>query len=907
MAAITPEQWQKIKPIFHAALERSVSARAAFLDEACQGDASVRAEVEALLAAHEDTSEFLAQPAGVEAVPHLFHATIELPVGQKLAGYEIQRKLGAGGMGEVYLARDVRLGRPVALKVLPARLTNEPNRVRRFQQEARAASALNHPNIITIYEVGEIDGVHFIATEYIDGPTLRALLKRGELTVGEVLAVVTQAGQALEASHRAGIVHRDIKPENLMRREDGFVKVLDFGLAKLTERPTGWETAEFSHFRTQPGVVMGTVAYMSPEQARGQEVDARSDVFSLGVVLYEMLTGRVPFEGETTSDMIAALLAREAEPLDRYVSGLPAAFQRITERALQKRREDRYANISEMLAELRALKDELEITAKLKRSGKTKLANASLLEMRVGQPQAQATRTTNQRAEHTTARFSTVVVWMKKRPMVALSSVLLLLLLGIAIQAWYAGKLQFERNGTRKIDSIAVLPFADQTKDAQLAYLPDGLTEGLISNLSQLPELAVMARGTVFTYKGQEVDPRAVGKALKVNAVVQGRVVRQGQQLTISVELVDAATGALLWGRDYFPAPDGVLSVKNELTRELGAVLRPQLSGAAQQQFAKPATADNEVWQLYLRGKHLVNRGSLDGYQKALEYFEQSVIRDPRFAPGHAGIADMYSVLSDQYLLPHEAMPKARQAVLTALQLDETLPEAHKVMARIKWWNDWDWAGARLEFQRAIELNPNLTEVRVAYASLLSQRKRLAEAEAEIRRVEALDPLSFQLGVELGQIFYFSGRDEAALAQFRKMLELYPGNPSLQHRLALIFTRQGRHQEAVNAARQAVALDSAPAYRARLAYVLARAGQRAEALSLLRDLQKRAVNERISPTSLARVHVGLGDHEQALHWLRKSYDEHSDHILSIGVDPVFDPLRADPRFQELLRGAGLAD
>ena len=907
---MTPEQWQQVKAVFYEARERHGEARASYLAKACADDAVLREEVEAMLAEEAATEDdFLLQPAVAAVAPALVSVEEKsFAEGQRLGQYEIQRKLGEGGMGRVYLARDVRLGRAVALKTLRAEYCGNAERVRRFQQEARAASALNHPNILTIYEVAREDKQDFIATEFVEGQTLRALLNKGDLTLGAVLDIVIQVAQALATAHRAGIIHRDIKPENLMRRDDGFVKVLDFGLAKLAERrePTAFDTNTFSHLRTRPGVIMGTVTYMSPEQARGDEVDARSDVFSLGVVLYEMLTGQVPFDGRTTSDVIAALLEREPQPLDAHISGLPSAFQSIVTRALQKQCKDRYATMGELLAELRALKDELEITAKLKRSGKAKSAETSLLEMRVGHSQGQVVRTTNERPRGTTARLSTAVTWMQRRPFAALASLLLLLVASASVWAWYGGKLKFERGNSAAIDSVAVLPFADNTNDPQLNYLPDGLTDSLIGSLSQLPALTVMARGTVFTYKGKEVDPRAVGETLKVNAVVLGRVARQGEQMSISVELVDAATGARLWGRDYQPKPNGVLAVKEEITRELGEVLRPRLSRAERRQFNKPATADNEVWQLYLRGRHLLPQGRLEGYQKALEYFQEAVARDPRFAQGHAGVSEAYSILSAQFLPPSEAMPKARQAALTALALDETLPEAHKALALVKWWNDWDWPGAEREFQRAIQLNPNLTDVRAAYASGLSQHGRFTEAEAEARRAEANDPLSFQPGVTLGVIFYFARRGEAASAQFRKVLELYPSGASLHQRLALVCDLQGRHTEAVSLARRAGELDAGLTYRAWLAYSLARAGQRAEALSILREIQQHAARERVSPIHFAKIYVGLGDHEQTLHWLRKTYDEHSDHILSIGVDPIYDPLRNDPEFSALLKQIGLS-
>ncbi len=906
---MTPERWQQIKEVFQTAREGARAEREAYLDAACANDAELRAQVVRLLAADEQPGDFLQAPA--LAPIRSESAAAAAIVGQSLSHYRVERQIGRGGMGVVYLARDEQLGRRVALKLLPERFLLDPERLSRFRREARAASALNHPNILTIYEIGEADGAPFIAAEFVEGRTLRALLESGELTLGQALDLAAQTAHALAAAHAAGIIHRDIKPENLMLRPDGYVKVLDFGLAKLNERvpTTAGHLAGVPTVETKSGVVMGTVSHMSPEQARGLEVDARSDLFSLGVVLYEMCAGCQPFTGLTSSDVLAAVLFAEPPPLDTFVPQIPAALQTIVSRALAKDCEQRYQSATALHDELKHLKQELELQTRLQAQ------SGNLLELSLGraaQRQAEqlSTQKTGVQAARSTSRLRLLFDRFKQRPARATlwAAVLLTVALGLWLVFNRTGKFQLRVPGSQtSIDSLAVLPFANALNDPQMEYLPDGLTESLIGSLSQLPALTVMARSTVFTYKGREVDPRAVGAALKVRAVVMGRVARAaGEQMTISVELVDTASGARLWGREYQHAPSGVLLVKDELTRELGEVLRPHLSRAEHRQFAKPATSDNEAWQLYLRGHHLTNQGNIEGAQRALEYFNQAVTLDPRFALAHAGISDVYSTLSAQLLPPGEAMPKARQAALTALQLDETLPEAHNAMATVRWWADWDAAGAEREYKRALELNPNLSRTHFTYTGLLSQLGRFEEALAEIRRAEALDPLSLRPGDMLGGIFFNARQYEQAIAQYRKTLELYPNDATLHQMLGLALSQQGRHLEAVAEARQAVALNTALTHRAWLAYCLARAGQRAEALALLRDLQQRAAYERVSPVYFARIYVGLGEKELALQWLRKTYDEHSDHILNLKTAPAYDPLRADPRFQEMLRGIGLA-
>ncbi|HEX5691478.1 MAG TPA: protein kinase, partial [Roseiflexaceae bacterium] len=621
-----------------------------------------------------------------------------------------------------------------------------------------------------------------IATEYIEGQTLRAVLKAGGLTIGEVLDAITQVGKALEAAHKAGIIHRDIKPENLMRREDGYVKVLDFGLAKLTESQNSSSSsagAAFSHFTTRPGVVMGTVTYMSPEQARGDEVDARSDIFSLGVVLYEMLTGRVPFDGRTTSDVIAALLEREPQPLESHISGLPQQFQQIIARALAKPVEQRYPTMADMLADLHKLKQDLELASNLKKYGKTKSAEQSLLDLRVGQARSRdevAHRATRGASGRRTSPLGRTGQWVKTHRGLALTGLLGLVVISVIFSQWYAGKWEFGFGDFNAIDSVAVMPFADEVNDAQLNYVPDGLTESLIHSLANLPRLRVMASGSVFTYKGRAINPLQIGKELNVSAIVSGRVQKRGQQLLISVELADARDGAHLWGAQYERPLAELLLVQAEIVRELTQQMRLRLSGAQQQQLARHQPANNEAYQHYLKGRFLFEfaQPTRETLEKALDYFQQAIAADPTYALAYTGMADLYVSFASQQLSPIEAMAKAKAAAQRARELDPTLAEAHNSMAGIHWLAEWDFPAAEAAFKRALELNPNAAAAATDYAQFLLHMKRLDEAQRMAARAQTLNPLSPHGSMMMAYALAGQRRYDAAIEQCRKTLELNP-------------------------------------------------------------------------------------------------------------------------------------
>ncbi|MGH9755416.1 MAG: protein kinase domain-containing protein, partial [Blastocatellia bacterium] len=740
---MTPERWQQVDHMLQEALEREPAERAAFLARAGGGDDELRREVESLLVFIQRAGAFIETPPAVIAADLI--AAKESRGGQAIGHYQIVREIGRGGMGEVYLARDTRLGRQVALKLLPSRFTEDTERVRRLRQEARVASSLNHPNIIIIYEIGEASiesgesggsgSAHFIATEFIEGCTLRSIIKNGGMKLGEAIEAAMQVASALSAAHTAGITHRDIKPENIMLRPDGYVKVLDFGLAKLTERQRDGETerrrdgeAEGQRDRgterqrrdlfvspslhpsvssslTDPGTVLGTVSYMSPEQARGLETDARSDIFSLGIVLYELITGRRPFEGSTPADIITSLLGEEPAPLADLApdaSNIPGELQRLIDRMLAKDCARRFQTAEELRRALKSLKQELITPGDF---STREFSGLALLARRFG-PEGAGLETVMDTAParaRVTGAISLLIGRFIRSPGRLSVTLATLALAGAGVVFGW----QRLASHDAPVNSIAVLPFVNVGNDPQMEYLPDGITENLIGSLSRAPGLRVMARNTVFTYKGREVDPRRVGGDLNVRAVVTGRVRRQGERLLISAELADAATGARLWGEEYERPLADLLAVEREITLKISEALRPRLSGDEQRRIAKRQSADGEAYRLYLLGRHSFLQETPASYEKALAHFNQAIALDPNYALAHTGVSDVYSAISAQILPPAEAMPKARQAALTAIRLDETLPEAHYSLGTVKGWGDWDWAGAEREYKRAIELNPS--------------------------------------------------------------------------------------------------------------------------------------------------------------------------------------------------------
>ncbi len=796
--------------------------------------------------------------------------------GDQIGRYQIHSLLGAGGMGQVYLAQDTQLDRPLALKLLPAKFTGDVDRLRRFKQEARATSALNHPNILTIYEIGEADGAHFIATEFIDGVTLRLHLGRNSLKMTEALDIAVQITSALSAAHQAGVVHRDIKPENVMLRKDGYIKILDFGLAKLAERETV-DSEAITLAETDPGVVMGTVGYMSPEQARGRAVDARSDIFSMGVVLYEMLAGRSPFAGNSTSSVLVSILEREPPPLARFIPDVPAEMQRIITRTLAKKRDDRYQTARDLYTDLKNFKQELDFNLKLASTtgwqerelpsggGTTHIGKVADTVIEQGSNLFQTLNPTQQRFSHTSRRLS------RDEP----------------------------------IDSLAVLPLVNASADPNAEYLSDGITESIINSLSQLPQLRVMARSTVFRYKGQEVDPIEVGNDLDVRAVMLGRVLQIGEQLVIKAELVDVADGSNLWGAQYNRKPADILAVQDEISGEIFENLRLRLTGDHKEKLVKRYTDNTEAYQLYLKGRFHTSKATREALHKGIEYFNQAIAVDPAYALAYSGLAEAYYGLSSAHLPPKEAMPRARAAATRALEIDDTLAEAHASLGLVKVFYDWDWAGAETEYRRAIDLNPGYASAHHWYGWYLALMGRLDQATGEMQRAQELDPLSLEITADLGLSFFFARQYERAIEQFQKALEMDQNFIWARFFIGWAKEQQGLSDEAIAEFQRAAQVEDASVIKAALGHAYAAGGKIEEAQAILAQLQQTSDRKQGSPYDLAIIHTALGQHEKAFEHLESARENRSEALVWLKVDPRLDPLRTNPQFIDLMRRVGL--
>ncbi|HWQ36832.1 MAG TPA: protein kinase [Blastocatellia bacterium] len=822
--------------------------------------------------------------------------------GTRLNHYEISAPLGAGGMGEIWLAQDLRLERQVALKLLPAQFTSDHERLRRFEIEAKAASALNHPNIITIYEIGEVDGVHFIATEFIDGHTLRERIVQSPLRLIEAVDVAIQVASALAAAHAAGIVHRDIKPENVMLRRDGYVKVLDFGLARVTEvsKPSSDPEAQtlVAQFKTDPGRVMGTVSYMSPEQARGAEVDGRSDIWSLGVMFYEMVSGRLPFRGDSVNDTFAAILREEPPPLSTLVRELPPECNWIISKALARNREDRYQTIKSLLSDLKRLRQRLDFEAEMERTVLARLrGNVTIMDSgsySVALPSqghaqpgaaAQAARITRpvSSAEYLLSEFR-----QHRRSVLAL---LVLLLLGVSSLAWYALR-------PRPIESLAVLPFINASGDAETERLSESLTERVIISLSQVPNLKVRSLTAVSRYKGRQHETGMIAKELGVQALLIGKVGRGNDGPAIHVELVDAKENNQLWGSQYERLAD-IQIAQQRIARDVMANLRlAALSG--------PEREKQKARELYEQGRSNWNRRTVDGLRQGIEYFQQAIEADPDYALAHAGLADCYNMLANYNALPpREAFPKAREAATRALQLDNSLAEAHTALAFAAFIYDWDWEGAEREFKKAIELNPKYAPAWQWYASYLAVTGRHDEALAAAGKAKELDPLSLIVNAHLGRMLYYAGRYDEAIEQFQKTLALDPKFFAARRYIGQAYEEMGRYDDAIRELNQAVKLSGGGALvRGELGHAYAAAGRKEEARRIIAELRTASSQQGLS-FLIAVIYAGLGEKDEAFEALEQAYAEKADRMAYLQVDPRLKNLRSDPRYTDLLQRIGL--
>ena len=725
-------------------------------------------------------------------------------IGQTISHYSILEKLGAGGMGVVYKAEDTRLGRLVALKFLPEGLSSDRLAVERFKREARAASGLNHPHICSVYDIGEHAGRHFIVMELMEGTALNHRIAGRPQSTDQILELGTEIADALVAAHAKGLIHRDIKPANVFITQRGQAKLLDFGLAKPglespREGPVAKSAAPTQENLTSSGVVVGTPAYMSPEQVRGENLDPRTDLFSLGAVLYEMATGRQPFAGSTTGMVQEAILNRAPVPAGRVNPELPAKLEEIINRTLEKDRQLRYQTASDLRADLQRLRRDTESARVAASSG-------------VVSPGPRSGR--RNRMSVLAGALAVVAV--------------------LALGTWVS----LSRATGDAIDSLAVLPFTNAGGDADTEYLSDGITESLINNLSQLPNVRVKARSTVFRYKGKDADPQKAGQELGVRAVLSGRLLRRGDTLVVRAELMDIAKGSQLWGQQYNRKAADVLALQDELSMEIVAKLRLRLTGEEKQKLTKRYTRDAEAYELYLKGRYHWNKRSPDGLTKAIEYLRQAIDKDPTFALAYAGLSEAYGRSAFLNMgPPGEAMPRAKASASKALEIDGDLVEAHISLGYSSFTYDWDWPAATKHFERAMALNSAAVNSHVSYAFYLAVAGRSAEAVSVARRARDLDPVSASLSHSLAVQLFLARNFDDAIAECTRTLEIDPNYAIAHEVLGVSYAAKGMYREALPAMERAVALNPASAITLGLrAHVHGKLGDRTQALEILDQL-----------------------------------------------------------------------
>jgi serine/threonine-protein kinase len=793
---------------------------------------------------------------------------VTLVAGSKLGPYEIVAPLGAGGMGEVYRAKDSRLGREVAVKVLPASFSNDADRLRRFEQEARAAGILNHPNITAVHDIGTVDGAPYVVTELLEGETLRNRLAGGPLAPRRAIDYALQIAHGLAAAHEKGIVHRDLKPENLFITKDGRVKILDFGLAKLTKPdeagpqtnlPT--ETAG-----TEPGVVMGTLGYMSPEQVRGKPPDARSDIFSFGSILYELLSGRRAFHGDSAADTMSAILREEPPELSSNNQQVPPALDRVVRHCLEKSPEQRFQSARDV---------------------------AYALEETLAGPTATGVAPLPARAKP--LRWPALLA----AGLVALLTVLVVADVGGLRRRLFGSK-------SRAIQSLAVLPLENLSHDSGQEYLADGMTEALITDLAQIGSLRVISRTSAMRYKGTKKGLPEIARELDVDGVVEGSVLRAGNRIRITAQLIHASTDRHLWARSYERDFKDILALQDEVAQAIAGQIQARLTSDEQARLSRARPVNPEAHEAYLKGRYEWYRWTPENFRKALEYFQQAISIDPSYAPAYAGLSLAYQRLGDSTWRPGDAYPKAKSAALRAVELDGDLAEARTALGMSILWNDWDWAAAEREIRRGVDLNPGSPLAHMAYASFLGSTGRHEESLVQINRAHELDPLSVTIrGVKAGRLLSARRYDEA-IEEARSALELDPSAVQPRVWLGRGYLQKGMAGPAIAELEKAVDLsrrDSGPVAWLGFAYGIAR--QKEKAQGLLRELEQRFDRSYVSPSLVALVFVGLGDHDGAFQWLEKGYELRDSGLVRFKATPEFDPIRSDPRFADLVRRVGL--
>jgi serine/threonine-protein kinase len=861
------EDWKRVEELFHAACGMPASERTAYLHRECAGDTSLREEVESLLSAYDARPEFMAQPAfslGLRVMA--IKSVAESLVGKQIGSYQILAHLGRGGMGEVYLAEDGQLGRKVALKFLSHKLADDSWGKRQLRKEAQSAARLDHPNICAVYGLEELDGYSFIVMQYVEGETLSSHIRNGTLPQERIPHLALQITSALAEAHAHGIIHRDIKPQNIMVSTGGQAKVLDFGLAKSV-RQGALAAGDGDSQISDPGLVIGTVGYMSPEQLRAERLDYGSDIFSLGTLLYELFSGENPFARASGAETITAILTSQPKPLRNIAPDVSTGLERIVHKCLAKDRAGRFYSASELLYELSALQQENYSRPRPRK--RLSIAAFTLLTLLVAVPAFIYLR---QLWDHLPGVASAP-------NMTAARSVL---------------------PSATNVHSLAVLPISAEGAGNGLEYLADGLTESLIGKLYSFPELRVKAFTSVSGYKGKPVDPQSAGRELNVDILLLGKIIRRRNSLVLQSRLVRAEDGSLIWAGERYIQLADVLSLQDDIAKSVTDSLELRSTGE-KAMLASHGTANPEAFRLYMLGRYYWRNRNEENIKKAIGYFNRAIKIDPVFAQAHSGLADSYVLLSTVSFgktPPEEAMSKATAAAKEALTLNGNLPEAHTSLGVVSLRYDFDWGNAEREFKKAIELKPDHAPAHYWYSSLLIILGRRDEAVAESEIAKNLDPFSPPSVMNFCRTLSLSRQYDRAIACYDKLVEEDPDNDHAQYLRGLAYQRSGRVEDALGIFQRLYKKNRALAGAA-LGYAYGKKGRMEEARKVLAEMEELSKQRYVPPQEFAIIYIGLGDNDNAFKCLEKAYQEHFPTLAYLAVDPIFSSLHSDARFVAL--------
>jgi eukaryotic-like serine/threonine-protein kinase len=841
---VTPERWKQIESLCHEAIDRERADRSSFLDAACAGDPELRRHVESLLKHVEATRN---PPQGNLFAPDTVASSddsLGMLAGSRLGPYEVETRLGTGGMGEVFRARDTSHNRQVLIKFLSSEFADEAGR-RRFQREARLASALNHPHILSVEDIGEFEGHQYVVTECVDSRTLGEWARRVKPTWRQIAKVLIGVADGLACAHEAGILHRDIKPDNILVTKKDHAKLADFGLAKPAA---------------------GAIAYMSPEQASGKPLDTRSDIFSFGVVLYELLARRRPFGGSTDRDLLHAIVHDPEPPLAQLCPDVPLELRMAVEKALEKNPDDRYPSMTNLVMDLRRLmrEDRLALLAMKRKRDLKRLASAAVLVI-----------------------AAAVAVWFTT----------------------WGDRTKAPAGDAPRIRSIAVLPLRNISGDPDQDYFADGMTEALTMSLAHISALNVIAPTSATRYKGTAKTAPEIARDLKVDALVEGSVQHSAGRIAITAQLIETSSDRALWAKPYDRDLRDLFVLPNEIARAIADEIRLKLTPREQSRLSSARSADAEAWDAYQRGRYYERKAE---FSKAVESFLEAIRKDPNYAAAYAGLGESYGLMSDSGLVPAKgAHPNWRAAVTKALELDEGLAEGHGSLASLLQYYDWNWREADREYQRAIQLNPSFADAHLWYGDLLITVGRLDEGLQEMRRAQELDPYSLVVTHVLGQSLAMVERGDEASEQSKRLVDLVGGEPAAHWLMGRVYTQKRDFQQAISEFQQILgSLDQWPPFiRDRvlsdIGYVYAVAGKRREAVRVLEQLTETSRHRFVRSWEFAKIYVGLGDKERAFRWLEKGYEERPSEMRYLKIDYRMTPLRSDPRYDELLQRIGL--